>query len=155
MDAAIPISLVFLIGLAIEASNPNSDILAYGFIVIAVLATLYKISDYRLIWDHLNDKRFPMRWSILLNFAMHIIIFTSIFIASQQLTNNNSYDIANPTNRVVDSIYHTMDVFTQVGAGEGSPKTSTTKVLGTVQLLDSYVMVAIGAALLIVPLLKR
>lgn len=155
MNVAIPISLVFLTGLAIEATNPNSDTLAYGFIVIAILATLYKIVDYQLIWNHINDKRFPMRWSILINFAMHIVIFSSIFIAAQQLNANNSYDITNPTNRVADSIYHTTDVFAQIGSGGGSPKTALTKGIATIQLLDAYVMAVLGAALLIVPLLKR
>lgn len=152
---ALPITGAFLIGLAIEASNPNSDTLAYGFIVVAVLAALWKITDYRMIWNHINDKRFPMRWSIIINFIFHIIIFASLFLAQQQLTGNDSYVVSQPTNRAVDAIYHTADIFAQVGVGGGTPKRTLSKLISTAQLLDAYTMAALAAAFLIVPLVKR
>jgi hypothetical protein len=155
MSVAVPIIGAFLAGLLIEYSNPDSDLLAYGFILLAVFATLFKISDYRMIWNHINDKRFPMRWSILINVAMHIVIFSSIFIAAQQLDNNNSYSVTYPTNRPVDAMYHTTDIFAQVGSGGSSPKNGPTKVIATVQLLDAYAIAILAATLLIVPLVRR
>lgn len=155
MNVAISIAGAFLIGLAIEASNPNSDTLAYGFIGLAVIAILWKYNDYRMIWNHLNDKKFPMRWSVIINFAIHIVIFASLFLAQQQLTGNDSYILTHPTNRAMDSIYHTTDVFAQVGSGGSSPNRILSKAISTAQLLDAYTMAVLAAALLIVPLVKR
>lgn len=155
MNVAVPIGGAFLVGLLIEYSKPNSDLLAYGFILVAVLATLYKISDYRMIWNHINDKRFPMRWSIVINAVMHVVIFSSIFIASQQLSGDDAFVVAYPTNRPIDAVFHVTDVFAQVGSGGSSPKTALTKTITTVQLLDAYTVAILAATLLIVPLVKR
>lgn len=155
MNTVVPIVGAFLVGLAIEYSNPNSDLLAFGFILLASLAILYKISDYRMIWNHISDKRFPMRWSIIINALLHVVIFSSIFIAAQQLSGNDSYVVAYPTNRPVDAVFHVTDVFAQVGTGGSSPKTALTKTITTVQLLDAYAVAVLAATLLIVPLVRR
>jgi len=132
---SLPLSIFTLVGFfilaAISPNSPGNQVIDLGLWIVVLLTGYIRFTTLQRTFQGKLDYL-----QVATSVISHIVLFSSLFIILR-----SDYTISDPTNVFVDSIYYSTDTTTTNGASGITPKTGSTKVVHTFNILDSYLMI--------------
>lgn len=126
----------FLVLAFLSPNNVDNGAIKLGLVLVSFLAGYVRYETLRKTFA--GDLNLTMA---LFAVFSHIILFAALFILF-----NSDYSVDNPTNVFVDSVYYSTDTTTTNGASGIIPSTGYTKMIHTVNILDSlFIILTMGS----------